>query len=245
MGLAAARALARQGSAIALIGLNEDHAVEIAAALAEEFGIVSAGVSAADGLERAMEASVEALGGLDGLSVTAGPMGVVGDILALSDEDWASSFEVQLMTTVRALRAALPVMVGAGGGAIVTTSALSIRQQKDFLPHYAAMKAAVASVTKNVALTFGDRGVRANCIAPGAIATEALDDATSKAVALYPQLDAQAALNRYAREQWRLDSALGRVGLPEEVGDLIAFLLSPASGYVTGALINIDGGSNF
>lgn len=246
MGYAAARALAADGARIALIGRGAAGAADRAAALAAEtgaqifgFGLETGGISAA------IEAAIETLGGVDGLAVTAGPIRKPGNLLELDDADWQESFDTQLMLTVRSVRAVLPPMIAAGGGAIVTTAAMSIRQQKDFLPHYTAMKAAVASVTKNVAKVYGPAGVRANCIAPGAVASEALDETRREAATLYPDETPDEALNRYAREHWKMNIALGRVGAPDEVGSMIAFLLSAKASYITGALVNIDGGTDF
>ena len=104
---------------------------------------------------------------------------------------------------------------------MVTTAAYSARAAKPVLPHYAAMKAAVISLTKNIAKTYGAQGVRANCVAPGAVATEALDKAKAAAVEKFgPPEDV--ALNRFMVENWGMKVALNRVGLPHEVGELVA-----------------------
>jgi NAD(P)-dependent dehydrogenase (short-subunit alcohol dehydrogenase family) len=148
------------------------------------------------------------------------------------------------MTVVRACRAALPHLQRRGGGRIVTVAAYSIRAQKPFLTHYAAMKSAVASVTKNIAKSYGQDRIGANCIAPGAIDTEALDAAADEAMSRYG-VDREAALARFMAEKWGMNVALGRPGRVQEVAALIAFLLSPRAEYLTGALINIDGGTDF
>ena len=130
------------------------------------------------------------------------------------------------------------------GGAIVTVAAHSVRSQKAGLAHYAAMKSAVASVTKAVAKIHGEEGVRANCIAPGAVATEALQGARDEAAGLYGDAS-DASLYRLIESKWGLKAALRRVGRPEEIAELIGFLLSGEAAYLTGALINIDGGTDF
>lgn len=242
MGFAAAETLAAGGARVALLGRDPGRAAEKAEALGS--GAIGDG-SDDGGIEAAIGRVHERLGGIDGIAITAGPIGSRGGILDLADEDWRESFETIFMLTMRSVRAALPLLAANGGGTIVTTAAYSVRAAKQPLPHYAAMKAAVASLTKNVALFHAKDGVRANCIAPGAIATEALDGARAAAAERYPAADPRDALNRVMIEDWGMQVALNRVGLPGEVGELIAFLLSPAAAYMTGALINIDGGTNF
>ena len=235
MGKAAAMQLLAEGEKVAIIGRYTARA----RAAADTIGALGFG-SDSGGLEAAMHRAVEALGGLDGLAVTAGPIQKQADLLALTDDDWAESFETQLMTVVRALRVAVPAMTERGGGSIVTVSAYSIRAPKPVLAHYAAMKAAVGVVTKTIAKAHGKDGIRANCIAPGAIATDSMD----------PMREALGGLDNFGlwqvmRDQYGMNAGLDRIGEPDEVGALIAFLLSDKATYLTGAMINIDGGTDF
>jgi 3-oxoacyl-[acyl-carrier protein] reductase len=235
MGKAAAVQLLADGERVAIIG-RDTARVE---AVAVDLGALGFG-SDQGGLESAMRRATEALGGLDGLAVTAGPILKQADLLTLTDDDWAESFETQLMTVVRALRVAVPAMINRGGGAIVTVSAYSIRAPKPVLAHYAAMKAAIGVVTKTIAKSHGKDGIRANCIAPGAIATDAMD-ATRDALG---GLD-NVGLWQVMRDQYGMKAGLDRIGEPQEVGELIAFLLSGKAAYLSGAMINIDGGTDF
>jgi NAD(P)-dependent dehydrogenase (short-subunit alcohol dehydrogenase family) len=245
MGFAAARELVGAGDRVAIIGRDPVRAQEVAARLAASHdGRAIGDGSDAEGVAAAIARCTARLGRVDGLAVTAGPIHSRGDVLTLSDEDWAESFETQLMTVVRSIRAVLPAMIAQGQGAIVTLAAYSIRSPKPVLTHYAAMKAAVATLTKSIAKSYGGEGVRANCIAPGAIATEALDGAR-QAAASAGAGDDHAALWQVMRDQWGQKAALDRIGEPQEVGELIAFLLSSRAHYLTGALINIDGGTDF
>jgi 3-oxoacyl-[acyl-carrier protein] reductase len=102
----------------------------------------------------------------------------------------------------------------------------------------------VAAFTKTIARDYGNQGVRANCVCPGAIETEGLA-ALRRQLAQARGVPPEGLLERVMVEEWHLDVALGRPGKPEEVGELFAFLLSPRAGYLTGALINIDGGTAF
>ncbi|MBK6799929.1 SDR family oxidoreductase [Novosphingobium sp.] len=234
LGHAAARILAGEGHRVALVGRDGARAASVAAAL----GAIGEG-SDDGGLEMAVERAIQRLGGLDGIAVTAGPILARGEALDLTDADWAECFDTQLMTVVRALRVAVPALSEGGGGSIVTCAAYSIHAPKPALLHYAAMKAAVAVLTKGLAKAHGAAGIRANCIAPGAFATEALTG--SEPV----HSGTEAALWRKMRDSFGMKAALDRIGDPHEAGELIAFLLSDKAAYLTGALINIDGGTDF
>lgn len=242
MGHAAAASLCEAGGTVAIVGRDAARARDVAVKLAHG-GAFGEG-SDEGGLAEAIARAIARLGRIDGLAVTAGPIHVRGAFLALSDDDWSESFDTHLMTMVRSVRAALPTMIEQGSGAVVTTAAYSIRAQKEVLPHYAAMKSAIASVTKNLAKHYGRHGIRANCIAPGAFATEALDGARQQIAATGRAAD-DVGLWQIMRDDWGMASALNRIGRPEEAGELIAFLLSDKAAYLTGALINIDGGTDF
>lgn len=250
MGYAAAEVLAEEGAKLALLCRDQVRGRARADSLRQRFN-ADVAAFAADGMQpgaidAAMRDVADHFGGLDGLAVTAGPMQKMAPFTDLLDADWNGYFESQLMTTVRACRAALPLLERRGGGTIVVTSAYSIRHQRATLAAYSALKQAVAGVAKNIAKHWGAKKIRCNCICPGAIASEALDEARKLAVARYGDtLSPDRALDRFMLEEWQLDVALQRVGQPREVGELIAFLLSERAAYLTGALINIDGGTDF
>jgi NAD(P)-dependent dehydrogenase (short-subunit alcohol dehydrogenase family) len=138
----------------------------------------------------------------------------------------------------------VPVLIEGGGGSIVTTAAYSIRAPKAHQFPYATLKAGVATLTKNVAKSFGHLGVRANCVCPGATETEILA-ALRADVAESRRWPYDEALERVMTEEWGMQVALGRPGRPEELGDVIAFLLSERASYLTGATLNVDGGTDF
>jgi NAD(P)-dependent dehydrogenase (short-subunit alcohol dehydrogenase family) len=102
----------------------------------------------------------------------------------------------------------------------------------------------VAALTKNLAKGFGPQGVRANCVCPGATETEILA-AMRQSLAVERGWPVETALEQAMVEDWGMKVALGRAGRPEEVGDVIAFLLSERASYLTGALVNVDGGTDF
>jgi len=244
MGLATARVLVGEGASVVLLGRQPDRAARAVGALSGLAGTASAtlaDVSVAGEVERAVAEAETTLGGLDGLAVFTGVLG--HRPLDMPDAEWTAAFDDVLLGTVRVVRAALPALI-ARRAAIVTTAAYSVRAPEAARLPYTSLKAAVAVFTKGLAKTYGPLGVRANCICPGAIETEPLA-ALRTQLAEQRGLPHDQALERVMVEEWGLHVALGRPGRPEEVGELAAFLLSARAGYLTGAQINIDGGTDF
>jgi NAD(P)-dependent dehydrogenase (short-subunit alcohol dehydrogenase family) len=249
IGKAAARTLAADGARVALVGRGRERAEAAAAELSSETGATVVALvgdlTQPEEADRLVAEAVDALGGLRGMAVTTG-LGADAqrELLTGTDEHWAASFDDVLLATVRACRATVPVLVEAGGGSIVTTAAYSIRSPKAHQVPYASLKAGVATMTKSIAKAFGADGVRANCVCPGATETEILA-AMRTHYATERGWPVEEALERVMVEEWGMKVALGRAGKPEELGDVIAFLLSERSGYLTGATINVDGGTDF
>ncbi len=249
IGLAAARTLAADGAGVAVVGRDPVRAADAADVL------VDAGAGRAVGLsgdlcdrgaaEVVLARARDVLGDIGGVAVTTG-LGMHGqrDLLGADDDAWEDTFADILLATVRACRAAVPLLIGAGGGAIVTTAAYSVRAPKAHQVPYATLKSGVVTLTKAIATSYGSMGIRANCVCPGATETDVLA-AMRTALARERGWPEEEALERVMTEEWGMRVALGRVGTPAEVGDVIAFLLSARAGYVTGALVNVDGGTDF
>ncbi len=248
MGWEAARRLARDGARLAIVGRTKTTASERAAELQAESGaqVVGLGADASRSgqVEQAVERAIDELGTIRGLLTTPGSTDRNGTLLEMSDEDWEVNFQDVLMSQVRSCRAIVPHLLEQGGGQLVTTAAYSARAAKPFLFAYAALKAALVNFTKNLCKTYGAQGIRANCVCPGAIETDVLIRRRHLAAEEYG-LPLDQALEHVMIEEWKLPVAMRSIGKPGDVGDLMAFLLSERAAYMTGATVNIDGGTDF
>jgi 3-oxoacyl-[acyl-carrier protein] reductase len=249
MGFAAAEALAADGARLIVTGRDADRAQAAVERLTgrydAEVTAVTGDVSRPGEAERVVLEAADATGGLAGVAVTTGTsMRVHSSPEASTDDIWAEAFDDVLMGTVRTVRATVPHLRAAGGGTIVTTSAYSIHAYHPARLPYLTMKSGIAAFTKTIAKAYGRDGIRANCVCPGAIETEPLAE-RRRQIAAERGIPEEGALEKVMVEEWHMPVALGRPGQPHEVGELFAFLLSPRAGYLTGAVINIDGGTDF
>jgi NAD(P)-dependent dehydrogenase (short-subunit alcohol dehydrogenase family) len=245
MGLAAAEVLVADGARVAVAGRDAGRAREAADSLGPLAVPVTGDVNRSGEADRLVAAAVEALGGLSGIAITTGTGLEAHSRLAdATDEIWSEAFDDVLMGTVRAVRAAVPHLVANGGGTVVTTGAYGMRAyHPDRLP-YVTLKYGVAAFTKTIAREYGPAGVRANCVCPGAIETGSLQVLRAQ-LAEARGVAPEGLLEQVMVEEWHMDVALQRPGTPGEVGDLFAFLLSDRAAYLTGAIVNIDGGTTF
>lgn len=250
MGYATAEALAAEQARLVLVARDQGRLDDVAKELGTRFDVDVLPVRADAAREGAMEEAVgraEAEGfALTGLVVAAGPMSTYGRVHEQDDTAFDFYYQNVFMVAVRACRAVLPPMAERGDGRIVTLAAYSTRAQKPPLPHYTAMKSAVVSLTKNIAKAYGPEGIRANCVCPGMIETPLLYELITRDEAAQRYgCPPDEALYRYTEDVWGMPLALRRLGQPNEVGELAAFLVSDRAAYVTGATVNIDGGTDF
>jgi 3-oxoacyl-[acyl-carrier protein] reductase len=246
MGLAAARCLAEEGARVAVIGRTAA-AVESAAAELTALGSPDVmGLAADIGDAGAVDQLFAELGHrwngeLNVLINTVGP-GAPGSFEDLTDDQWRESVEDGVMGMVRCVRSALPLLRKAEWARIVNFSAHSTQRQSVMLPAYTAAKAMLTSVSKNLSLLLAKDEILVNVVSPGSIASESLVGwATSVGV---DGNDPYALMDAIAKH-FGHPAHMPRAGLPEEIGPVVAFLASRRNSYMTGANINVDGGSDF
>ncbi|MEV6850496.1 SDR family oxidoreductase [Actinoplanes sp. NPDC051411] len=159
--------------------------------------------------------------------------------LEVTDDMWATTWNLNVMAAVRATRAALPVMLAGGGGAIVNTGSVNHRLADPLVIDYSAAKAAMTNFAKSLSKEFGPRGIRVNTVAPGPVATDLWlgDNGVAATVSAARGLTAA-----QVEAGAKADMVTGRFTRPEEVADLVLLLASGRVGNVTGAEYVIDGG---
>src|SRR6516162_2281584 len=246
MGLATARCLADDGARVAVVGRSRDALDSAVTDLAgrgspDALGLV-ADIGDAGAIDKVFAELAERWGGeLNVLINTVGP-GAAGSFEDLSDEQWRQSVEDGVLGMVRCVRSALPLLRKAKWARIVNFSAHSTQRQSVMLPAYTAAKSMLTSVSKNLSLLLAKDEILVNVVSPGSVASESLVGwASSVGVDgndLYALMDAIA-------KHFGHPAHLPRAGLPEEIGPVAAFLASRRNSYMTGANINVDGGSDF
>ena len=225
IGRASALAFAREGARVIATDVNE-------ARLAELSGISGIEIRHLD--VRSDEAVKKLAGEIGTIDILLNAAGFVhhGTVLECSDEDWEFSFDLNIKSMYRTIRAFVPGMLAQGKGAIVNiaSGASSVRG----IPNrfvYGTTKAAVVGLTKAVAADFIRKGVRCNAVCPGTIATPSLDDRINAFD------DPVAARKAFIERQ-----PMGRLGEAEEVAEAVLYLASDESSFTTGTILLVDGG---
>jgi 3-oxoacyl-[acyl-carrier protein] reductase len=248
MGRAAAELLAAEGCRVAVLGRTDAGVREA------EDELIASGSPDAVGLqcdlldtgevEAAFTFLDERWGELHGVINAAGPSRV-GALEDLTENEWLEDFDVGVLTMIRTVRAALPLLRKAAFARIVNLAEASIRHQSPGLIAHTAANAALASASKNLARALAPEGILVNTVCPGTVMSPALEEylADTDLTGL-PEGPLEAGYAAIVRD-FGATNDLGRVGLPEEVAAVAVFLCSEVASFVAGATIPVDGGTDF
>jgi 3-oxoacyl-[acyl-carrier protein] reductase len=236
LGRACAEALAGEGARVVICARGAD-AVSRAARETGAAGWVAADVSRADDVKRVVAEATGTLGGLDLLVTNAGgpPAGSFEDA---DDGDWEIAYDLTLMSSVRLIREALGALKASGRGRIVNLTGFGVTEPKADLLVSDSLRAGVTVMAKTIATDLAPFGITVNNIASGPILTDRLAELNSER-AQRAGITVETQLERFAET-----IPAKRVGRPDEVGRLCAYLCSSHAGFITGQSIVIDGGIN-
>ena len=250
MGRAAAECFAADGARVVVLARGQTEIDQTVAQLTELGSPDAFGISVDLGDDAAIRSAFEAIGSrwgeLNTLVNTAGPNASRRLFHEIDDEEWFSAYEIGTLASVRCARAALPLLRKADWARIVNVSAHSTKRQTESLAAYTAAKSAMTSISKNMSLALGPEEILVNTVSPGSFAS----DSFKETVAKLPKErgfdpDSLYDCMRWIAEDFGHPAHLPRAGDPKEIGAVIAFVGSQRNSYMTGANINVDGGSDF
>jgi NAD(P)-dependent dehydrogenase (short-subunit alcohol dehydrogenase family) len=248
MGRAIAEAFADDGARVAILARGKAAIDDTLAELRRRGCPDALGLSVDLTDPAAIEATFAEIGdrwgAINSLVNTVGPGD--GYFEEMTDTEWDEAFQMGLMAAVRCTRTALPLLRDAEWARIVNFAAHSIQRQNPRIIAYTASKAAVASVSKNLAKSLAPDGILVNTICPGTIVTASFTEALDPFLAA-DGLDSSDPVDvmTWIRNNFHQPADLGRAGIPDEIASITVYLASRRNGYVTGATVNVDGGSDF
>jgi NAD(P)-dependent dehydrogenase (short-subunit alcohol dehydrogenase family) len=230
IGFAIAQAMAEQGAKV-VISSRKAEACEVAAASIRAGGgtaaVIPCNVSRRDEVEALVARTRAELGPIDIVVGNAAANPAYGPLGTLTDEAFDKIMTTNVKSNLWLCNLAIPGMAERGGGAVILVSSIGGLRGTPVIGAYGISKAADFALARNLAVEWGPRNVRVNCIAPGLVKTEF-------ARALWENTEALARRNER--------TPLRRIGLPEEIGPIAAFLAAPAASFITGQIIVADGG---
>jgi 3-oxoacyl-[acyl-carrier protein] reductase len=235
LGYAVAEALAREGARVSIASRDEQAITAAAGRIGGDVLAVPVEVRSADAIRRWADETAQRFGGVDLLFTNSGGP-PVGPAIGFDDAAWQDAAELLLFSTLRMVRAAVPLMQSRGGGAILMSTSSSVKEPISNLGLSTVLRASVSALAKTLAIELAPSKIRVNQIIPGRVDTDRvrqLDQITGTKQGITPE---------QAKQKSMAAIPMGRYGETEEYGRAGAFLLSDAASYITGATLQVDGG---
>jgi NAD(P)-dependent dehydrogenase (short-subunit alcohol dehydrogenase family) len=230
IGRAAAIAFAREGAMVVVAGRRDDAGKALAEelrALGAEAEFINADVRSEDDVRALVDETVARFGRLDVAVNNAGTEGQVGPITGQTAETYAATFDTNVLGVILSMKHEVRVMQGQGSGSIINISSTYGHEGAAEASVYVGSKHAIEGITKSVALEIATSGIRVNAVALGPTDTGMLTRFTGT-----PE----------KKESLAAEVPMGRLGRPEEIADAIVFIASDKASFITGHILNVDGG---
>ena len=239
LGFAVAHALAKEGASVS-ISSRDQASIEAAASRIErdtgsKVFAMATDVRSAEAIQTWIAACADTFGGIDGLMTNSGGP-PAGQAIAFDDQAWQDAADLLLFSTIRMVRAVVPIMQARGGGSILVSTSSSVKEPVPNLGLSTVLRASVSALSKTLAIELASSKIRVNQIIPGRIDTDRvrhLDEVNAKK---------QSVSVEEAKARAVAAIPIGRYGEAPEFGRVGAFLLSDAASYMTGATVQVDGG---
>jgi NAD(P)-dependent dehydrogenase (short-subunit alcohol dehydrogenase family) len=236
IGRATAHRLATEGASVAVVDLDGPGAEKVAAEIEAAGGQAVAVVADVRTEATVADAIAAATGQFGRLDILHNNAAILApelfnrdlEVVGLEATVWDTTLEINLRGVMFGCKHALPVMLGQGGGTIINTSSASALTAETVRPAYSASKAAIIALTRSVATIYGKQGIRCNSVVPGTVVSA----------------ENRSRLSPRMLDIWESNCLVPRLGVPEDIAAVVAFLASDDARYVTGQAIVVDGGTS-
>jgi NAD(P)-dependent dehydrogenase (short-subunit alcohol dehydrogenase family) len=229
IGLACAQRLANDGALVTICGRTEQRLADAVAAIGDQARYVVADIADEAAVTKAAKEAAETLGGLHIVVANAGGTQAIGPLALIDKAAFEDDLSVNVTGTFLTIKAAVPFLAapGQGGGSIVAVSSIAAALTHPLMAPYSVAKAALDMLVRNAADELGAFGIRVNGVRPGLVPTGASDPLVS---------------HEPTRDDYLAQMPLGRLGTVDDVAAAVRFLAGPESSWITGEMLNVDGG---
>lgn len=240
LGFSVASALAAEGAKLAICSRDEGRIRKAADKIQQQYDVEvlpeALDVTSPEGISKFVSATVERFGRLD-ICVTNAGGPPAKQFLATTNEEWQRAVEANFLSVVYFAKQVIPHMQRAQWGRFITITSVAVKQPVNDLVYSNAVRPAVVGLVKSLANEFGKDGILVNNVGPGYTATARMKDLASSRAKATGRPEAE------LFQRWAADTAVKRVGMPEELADVVVWLASERASNVTGQTILVDGGS--